>query len=57
MNSFHVVAEITGNGEEQLIMESSSLEILNNLLAKVSYTSSIYHVHTGDLGKDLRNWN
>lgn len=40
---------IKGNGEEQLIMESSSLEILNNLLAKVSYTSSIYHVHTGDL--------
>ncbi|KAI9527860.1 hypothetical protein NQZ68_026908 [Dissostichus eleginoides] len=30
-------------------MESSSLETLNELLAYVSYTSTVYHIHTGDL--------
>ncbi|XP_076609593.1 beta-1,4 N-acetylgalactosaminyltransferase 2-like [Chaetodon auriga] len=40
---------IHGNGEMGLVMESSSLLILNKLLAKVSYTSTLYHIHTGDL--------
>ncbi|XP_038548221.1 beta-1,4 N-acetylgalactosaminyltransferase 2 [Micropterus salmoides] len=40
---------IQGDGESRLIMESNSLVILNNLLAKVSYTSTIYHILTGDL--------
>nr|XP_046272269.1 beta-1,4 N-acetylgalactosaminyltransferase 2-like [Scatophagus argus] len=40
---------IKGNGETMLIMESSSLATLNGLLAKVSYTSTVYHIHTGDL--------
>ncbi|XP_070836224.1 beta-1,4 N-acetylgalactosaminyltransferase 2-like [Chaetodon trifascialis] len=40
---------IHGNGEMGLVMESSSLLILNKLLAKVSYTSTVYHIHTGDL--------
>ncbi|KAF3859683.1 hypothetical protein F7725_022082 [Dissostichus mawsoni] len=31
------------------MMESSSLETLNELLAYVSYTSTVYHIHTGDL--------
>ncbi|XP_078125462.1 beta-1,4 N-acetylgalactosaminyltransferase 2-like [Sander vitreus] len=30
-------------------MESSSLVILNDALAKVIYTSTVYHIHTGDL--------
>ncbi|XP_037649015.1 beta-1,4 N-acetylgalactosaminyltransferase 2-like isoform X1 [Sebastes umbrosus] len=38
-----------GDGETRLIMESSSLVILNYLLTKVSYTSTVYHIHTGDL--------
>ncbi|XP_054464237.1 beta-1,4 N-acetylgalactosaminyltransferase 2-like [Anoplopoma fimbria] len=41
--------EVHGHGETGLIMESSNLETLNYLLAKVSYTSTIYHIHTGDL--------
>ncbi|KAF3847009.1 hypothetical protein F7725_004087 [Dissostichus mawsoni] len=40
---------VTGNGESRLMVESSSLEALNELLADVSYTSTIYHIHTGDL--------
>ncbi|KAK1878151.1 Beta-14 N-acetylgalactosaminyltransferase 2 [Dissostichus eleginoides] len=42
-------AQVQGNGESQLMMESSSLETLNELLAIVSYTSTVYHIHTGDL--------
>lgn len=41
---------MTGDGEAGLIMESTSLVNLNLLLAGVSYTSSMYHIHTGDLG-------
>uniref|UniRef100_A0A672I8N3 Glycosyltransferase 2-like domain-containing protein n=1 Tax=Salarias fasciatus TaxID=181472 RepID=A0A672I8N3_SALFA len=37
-------------GTRELSIESSSLVFLNELLAKVSYTSSIYHINTGDLG-------
>ncbi|XP_074554896.1 beta-1,4 N-acetylgalactosaminyltransferase 2-like [Halichoeres trimaculatus] len=32
-----------------LVLESSSLETLNNVLAQVSYNSTVYHIHTGDL--------
>ncbi|KAK1906603.1 Beta-14 N-acetylgalactosaminyltransferase 2 [Dissostichus eleginoides] len=42
-------AQVHGNGESRLMMESSSLETLNELLAYVSYTSTVYHIHTGDL--------
>ncbi|XP_028266987.1 beta-1,4 N-acetylgalactosaminyltransferase 2-like [Parambassis ranga] len=42
-------AAVKGAGEAELIIESSSLAVLNNLLAKVSYTSTAYHVNTGDL--------
>ncbi|KAL3054415.1 hypothetical protein OYC64_006697 [Pagothenia borchgrevinki] len=42
-------AKVQGNGESRLMVESSSLETLNELLANVSYTSTIYHIHTGDL--------
>ncbi|XP_029292950.1 beta-1,4 N-acetylgalactosaminyltransferase 2-like [Cottoperca gobio] len=42
-------AQVQGVGETRLIMESSSLVILNKMLAKVSYTSTVYHIHTGDL--------
>ncbi|XP_050930032.1 beta-1,4 N-acetylgalactosaminyltransferase 2, partial [Lates calcarifer] len=40
---------VQGDGQTSLIMESSSLLTLNDLLAKVSYTSTVYHIHTGDL--------
>ncbi|XP_030590772.1 beta-1,4 N-acetylgalactosaminyltransferase 2-like [Archocentrus centrarchus] len=42
-------AMVKGSGENKLIIESSSLLTLNDLLAKVSYTSSEYHINTGDL--------
>ncbi|XP_034007599.1 beta-1,4 N-acetylgalactosaminyltransferase 2-like [Trematomus bernacchii] len=42
-------AKVQGNGESRLMVESSSLETLNELLANVSYTSTVYHIHTGDL--------
>jgi len=51
---------LSGDGKTKLIMESSSLVILNYLLAKVVYTSTIYHIHTGDLGMktlEARNQN
>ncbi|KAM6913692.1 beta-1,4 N-acetylgalactosaminyltransferase 2-like [Lycodopsis pacificus] len=41
--------KVQGHGESRLIMESSSLVTLNYLLANVSYTSTVYHIHTGDL--------
>ncbi|KAK5885609.1 hypothetical protein CesoFtcFv8_019305 [Champsocephalus esox] len=41
--------QVTGNGESRLVVESSSLEALNELLADVSYASTLYHIHTGDL--------
>ncbi|XP_065326745.1 beta-1,4 N-acetylgalactosaminyltransferase 2-like [Pelmatolapia mariae] len=45
----HQDVTVKGSGENKLIIESSNLVILNNLLAKVSYTSTIYHINTGDL--------
>ncbi|XP_042361249.1 beta-1,4 N-acetylgalactosaminyltransferase 1-like [Plectropomus leopardus] len=41
--------KVQGDGGSRLTVESSSLPILNNLLAKVSYNSIVYHIHTGDL--------
>uniref|UniRef100_A0A8C6UUN8 Glycosyltransferase 2-like domain-containing protein n=1 Tax=Neogobius melanostomus TaxID=47308 RepID=A0A8C6UUN8_9GOBI len=38
-----------GEGEAKLTLTSSSLESLNAVLATISYTSTIYHVHTADL--------
>ncbi|XP_019213818.1 beta-1,4 N-acetylgalactosaminyltransferase 2 isoform X3 [Oreochromis niloticus] len=40
---------IKRSGKNKLIIESRSLVTLNNLLAKVSYTSTDYHINTGDL--------
>uniref|UniRef100_A0A3B3ZDV2 Glycosyltransferase 2-like domain-containing protein n=1 Tax=Periophthalmus magnuspinnatus TaxID=409849 RepID=A0A3B3ZDV2_9GOBI len=39
----------TGDGKAELTVESSSLKLLNAVLASVSYQSSFYHVHTADL--------
>uniref|UniRef100_A0A8C6UL58 Glycosyltransferase 2-like domain-containing protein n=1 Tax=Neogobius melanostomus TaxID=47308 RepID=A0A8C6UL58_9GOBI len=44
----HVISN-TGEGEAELTLTSSSLESLNAVLATISYTSTIYHVHTADL--------
>ncbi|XP_072303347.1 beta-1,4 N-acetylgalactosaminyltransferase 2-like [Eucyclogobius newberryi] len=40
---------VKGNQEAELTVECSSLLLLNALLASISYQSTIYHVHTGDL--------
>ncbi|XP_029945125.1 beta-1,4 N-acetylgalactosaminyltransferase 2-like [Salarias fasciatus] len=40
---------VKGAGTRELSIESSSLVFLKELLAKVSYTSSIYHINSGDL--------
>ncbi|CAJ1076022.1 beta-1%2C4 N-acetylgalactosaminyltransferase 2-like [Xyrichtys novacula] len=40
---------IEGDGRSKLIIEANSLIKLNYMLARVSYTSKIYHIHTGDL--------
>ncbi|CAL8272821.1 unnamed protein product [Lota lota] len=43
-------AKSIGGGEKNLlILETLSLEELNKLLGKVTYTSTVYHIHTGDL--------
>ena len=39
-----------GDGKKLLILETLSIEELNKLLAKVTYTIPVYHIHTGDLG-------
>ena len=39
-----------GGGKNLLILEKLNLEELNKLLANVTYTSTVYHIHTGDLG-------
>ncbi|CAL8399459.1 unnamed protein product [Arctogadus glacialis] len=36
-------------GKKWLILETLSLEELNKLLADVTYTLPVYHIHTGDL--------
>ncbi|KAM7372660.1 hypothetical protein PAMP_009812 [Pampus punctatissimus] len=40
---------VQGDGETELTMESNSLVVLNNLLSNMFYTSTVYHIHTGDL--------
>uniref|UniRef100_A0AAV2KFG1 Uncharacterized protein n=1 Tax=Knipowitschia caucasica TaxID=637954 RepID=A0AAV2KFG1_KNICA len=40
---------VKGNQGPELTVESSSLPLLNAALASVSYQSTMYHVHTGDL--------
>ncbi|XP_029946291.1 beta-1,4 N-acetylgalactosaminyltransferase 2-like [Salarias fasciatus] len=40
---------VKGAGTRELSIESISLVVLNELLAKVLYTSSIYHINSGDL--------
>ncbi|CAL8249756.1 unnamed protein product [Boreogadus saida] len=40
---------VKGGGKKLLILEKLSLEELNKLLAKVTYTIPVYHIHTGDL--------
>ncbi|XP_039467530.1 beta-1,4 N-acetylgalactosaminyltransferase 2-like [Oreochromis aureus] len=44
-------AEVTVKGfrEKEMIIKSRSLELLNDVLVKVSYTSTVYHINTGDL--------
>jgi len=39
-----------GGGTNLLILDTQSLEELNNLLARVTYATTMYHIHTGDLG-------
>ncbi|XP_054463608.1 beta-1,4 N-acetylgalactosaminyltransferase 2-like [Anoplopoma fimbria] len=41
--------KVQGDDGTRLILESSSLVILNYLLSKVNYTSTVYHIHTADL--------
>ncbi|KAM8845390.1 beta-1,4 N-acetylgalactosaminyltransferase 2-like isoform 2-T2 [Spinachia spinachia] len=41
--------KVEGQGGGRLLMESDSLVMLNDLLTKVSYTTTDYHIHTGDL--------
>ncbi|CAL8289839.1 unnamed protein product [Arctogadus glacialis] len=40
---------VEGGGKKFLVLEKLSLEELNKLLAKVTYTIPVYHIHTGDL--------
>ncbi|XP_073713610.1 beta-1,4 N-acetylgalactosaminyltransferase 2 isoform X8 [Misgurnus anguillicaudatus] len=40
---------VNGQGESKLTISSSSLKQVNDLLSKVTYTSTIYHIRTSDL--------
>ncbi|XP_028321347.1 beta-1,4 N-acetylgalactosaminyltransferase 2-like [Gouania willdenowi] len=42
-------ATITGDGEDELTIRSNQQEVLNHILSSVVYTSTIYHINTGDL--------
>ncbi|XP_030591302.1 beta-1,4 N-acetylgalactosaminyltransferase 2-like [Archocentrus centrarchus] len=42
-------AVVKGSGEKELTITSRSLDLLNDLLAQLSYTSTVYHINTGDL--------
>ncbi|CAJ1076018.1 beta-1%2C4 N-acetylgalactosaminyltransferase 2-like [Xyrichtys novacula] len=44
-----IATSIPGDGRSKLTIEANSLIKLNYMLARVSYTSKIYHIHTGDL--------
>ncbi|KAI7812265.1 hypothetical protein IRJ41_022545 [Triplophysa rosa] len=43
--------DVDGQNEGNLTISSTSLEKLNDLLSRVTYTSTIYHIKTEDLGK------
>lgn len=41
--------QVEGQGQSELIISSSNLTQLNDLLSRVSYTSTVYHIKTSDL--------
>ncbi|XP_028321055.1 beta-1,4 N-acetylgalactosaminyltransferase 2-like [Gouania willdenowi] len=41
-------ATVTGLNENKLMIESSSLEVVNQFLSEIVYTSIIYHIKTAD---------
>ncbi|XP_065108826.1 beta-1,4 N-acetylgalactosaminyltransferase 2-like isoform X2 [Paramisgurnus dabryanus] len=41
--------QVNGQGERKLTISSSSLKEVNDLLSRVTYTSTIYHIRTSDL--------
>ncbi|KAL0198213.1 hypothetical protein M9458_006753, partial [Cirrhinus mrigala] len=41
--------QVEGQGQSELNISSTSRTHLNDLLSKVSYTSTIYHIKTSDL--------
>ncbi|KAI7803169.1 beta-1,4 N-acetylgalactosaminyltransferase 2-like [Triplophysa rosa] len=41
--------EVNGQDESELTITSTNLTQLNNLLSRVTYTSTIYHIRTSDL--------
>ena len=45
-----MISEKPIGGKKWLNLETLSLEELNKLLANVTYTLPVYHIHTGDLG-------
>uniref|UniRef100_A0A8C2GTR0 Glycosyltransferase 2-like domain-containing protein n=1 Tax=Cyprinus carpio TaxID=7962 RepID=A0A8C2GTR0_CYPCA len=42
--------QVDGQNEKHLSISSSSLQQLNDLLSRLTYTSTIYHIKTEDLG-------
>ncbi len=42
--------QVDGQNEKHLNISSSSLQQLNDLLNRLTYTSTIYHIKTEDLG-------
>jgi len=42
--------QVNGLNEKHLSISSSNLQQLNDLLSRVTYTSTIYHIKTQDLG-------
>lgn len=42
-----------GQGEKEITVQSTSLSDLNNLLGRITYTSTVYRMRTGDLGKAI----
>lgn len=42
--------QVDGQNEKHLNISSSNLQQLNDLLSRVTYTSTIYHIKTQDLG-------
>nr|XP_055048566.1 beta-1,4 N-acetylgalactosaminyltransferase 2-like isoform X1 [Misgurnus anguillicaudatus] len=49
VNDVKVDELVFGQNEKRLIISSDSLEQLNDLLSRVTYTSTIYHIKTEDL--------